>query len=86
MCPNAGNANVQTDTWQARYAAHARSRLNAMAPGANLTVADISSLISLCPFETLANETPSRFCGLFTLEDYVGYEYYGDLNKYYGTG
>lgn len=86
MCPNAGGSDDQTNAWQAVYAAPIAARLNAAAPGANLTLDDISSLVSLCPFETIAKETPSAFCGLFTLEDFQGFEYFGDLGKFYGTG
>ncbi|TDL30133.1 phosphoglycerate mutase-like protein [Rickenella mellea] len=86
MCPNAGSSTAQTNTWQVIYAAPAVARLNAAAPGANLTVTDITNLISLCPFETVAKEKPSAFCSLFTQEEFDGFEYFGDLGKYYGTG
>jgi len=42
--------------------------------------------MSLCPFETVAKETRSQFCDLFTREEFEAFEYYGDLNKYYGYG
>ncbi|KAL5487484.1 hypothetical protein ACEPAI_5592 [Sanghuangporus weigelae] len=86
MCPNAGSGDEQTDIWQEIYAVSAAGRLNRAAPGANLTVADITNLISLCAFDTLAKEEPSPFCDLFDSSDFNGFEYYGDLNKYYGTG
>ena len=86
MCPNAGDADSQQDAWQSIYAVAARDRLNSNAPDANLTLDDISNLISLCPFETVAKETPSAFCDLFSLDEFEGFEYFGDLNKFYGTG
>jgi hypothetical protein len=86
MCPNAGNGEQQKSQWQSVYAAPISAWLNEAAPGANLTGADISSLISLCPFETAAKNATSSFCDLFTLDDFRGYEYFGDLDKYYGTG
>ena len=86
MCPNAGSGDTQTDAWQSIYATPIQARLNVAAPGANLTLDDVSSLISLCPFETVAKEKPSPFCSLFSQSDFNGYEYFGDLNKFYGTG
>ena len=61
-------------------------RLNAAALGANLTGDDVTSIISLCAFDTVAKEKPSQFCNLFTQSDFDGFEYYMDLDKYYGTG
>ena len=86
MCPNAGNGDEQTDAWQAIYAVSAADRLNKAAPGANLTVADVTNLIALCAFDTVAKMRTSRFCDLFKKADFDGFEYYGDLDKYYGTG
>jgi Histidine phosphatase superfamily (branch 2) len=86
MCPNAGNSEIQKNQWQAVYAPPITARLNAAAPGANLTDTDISSLISLCPFETVAKGAHSPFCSLFTLDDFRAHEYLGDLDKYYHTG
>ncbi|THH02813.1 hypothetical protein EW145_g6696 [Phellinidium pouzarii] len=86
MCPNAGSGDAQTNAWQAVYATPIAARLNAVVPHANLTASDVSNLISLCSFDTLANEKPSPFCDLFSQTDFDGFEYFGDLNKYYGTG
>ena len=86
MCPNAGDADAYTDAWQAAFAAPIRDRLNTAAPGANLTLDDIPSLISLCAFHTVALSESSPWCPLFTQADFDAFEYYGDLNKFYGTG
>ncbi|KAF8575066.1 phosphoglycerate mutase-like protein [Ramaria rubella] len=86
MCDNAGDSVVQTDAWQNAFGPFIAQRLNKAAPGVNLTNADIPSLISLCAFETLAKETPSPWCGVFTQQDFENYEYFGDLDKYYKTG
>ena len=87
MCPNAaGSGLLQLATWQAIYAAAPQSRLNANAPGANLTETDVSALIALCGFEVVAKERSSPFCDLFTQEEFDGFEYFGDLGKFYGTG
>lgn len=42
--------------------------------------------MSLCPLETLAKGITSHFCDLFTEEEFEGYEYYQDLDKYYAYG
>jgi len=88
MCPSAGDADLQTSKWLSVYAAPITKFLNAGAPGANLTDTDTYSLISLCPFDTAAKETKSPFCNLFETEEtaFPGFEFSGDLDKYYGTG
>jgi len=86
MCPNAGSSDNETNIWTSIYGQPIADRLNSQAPGANLTAADISNLIPLCAFETVAKETPSPFCLLFSPEDFSQFEYFGDLDKYYGTG
>jgi Histidine phosphatase superfamily (branch 2) len=86
MCPNAGNADEQTHHWQSIFAQPIVHRLNQAAPGANLVDIDIPYLMSLCPFETVAKHTKSLFCNLFTQQEFEAFEYYGDLNKFYGFG
>lgn len=86
MCPNAGDSDVQTEIWQDTFAPPIVQRLKTAAPDASLINAHIPSLISLCAFDTLAKETPSPWCNVFDQDDYEGFEYYGDLDKYYNTG
>lgn len=86
MCPNAGSSDEQTDLWQSIFTPAIASRLNLAAPGANITGPDIPYLMSMCPFETVAENKTSRFCALFTKEEFEAFEYYGDLNKFYGFG
>ncbi|KAK4178174.1 putative 3-phytase A precursor [Triangularia setosa] len=64
------------------------ARINANLPGVNLTNEDIISLMDLCPFTTIASPTGvlSPFCGLFTEEEWMFYDYYESLGKYYGYG
>jgi hypothetical protein len=52
----------------------------------NLTSEDADSLISLCAFETVAKEEYSPFCDLFDDDDFEGFEYAVDLDKFYFTG
>lgn len=52
----------------------------------NLTTEDAQALIALCALETVAKEEYSRFCGLFSQEEFEGFEYALDLDKFYFTG
>jgi hypothetical protein len=74
MCPNAGSSDFQTDLWSSIYGP------------ANLTGQDISNLIPLCAFDTVATTALSPFCGIFTHAEFAQFEYWADLDKYYGTG
>ncbi|VDC02167.1 unnamed protein product [Peniophora sp. CBMAI 1063] len=56
------------------------------ASGANLSDSDTLNLMGMCPFDTLSTGVDSPFCDLFTAEEYASYEYYYDIDKYYGTG
>ncbi|VDC01405.1 unnamed protein product [Peniophora sp. CBMAI 1063] len=85
MCPNQVDGDEST-TWLGAFAPNITSRLNAAAPGANLSDSDTLNLMDMCPFDTLSKGVASPFCDLFTAEEYASYEYYYDLDKYYGTG
>lgn len=86
MCPNHKSADDILGKWRDIYATSIADRLNRAAPGAGLTVDDISRLMSLCAFETVAYEKESQFCGIFSIDEFHAYEYEGDLNKYYAYG
>ncbi|OAX37444.1 acid phosphatase [Rhizopogon vinicolor AM-OR11-026] len=86
QCPKVGTSDAQTDTWLDVFAPEIAHRLNKYAPGAHLKHKDIANLMSLCPFDTIAHERISPWCGLFTEEEWASYEYYGDLYDYYGNG
>jgi hypothetical protein len=86
MCPAAGDSSAQTAAWAALFAPPIAARLNALAPGAHLSAADVPPLLSLCAFDTVAAARASPWCGVFTKDEFAAYEYYGDLGKYYGTG
>lgn len=86
MCPAAGDSDEQTIAWQNTFSPAVIGRLTSAIPGANLTNADIPNLISLCAFDTLAKEKISPWCNVFDVSDYINFEYYCDLDKYYGTG
>jgi len=86
MCPNSGDAAAQKSEWLLVYGPPIAERLNSQAPGANLTAADVYSLLSLCPFESAFLNALSPFCTLFSDVEFEQFEYSGDLDKYYKTG
>ena len=85
-CPLSPTGLEQAHTWLSVFAPPIVARLAKDAPGAKLTNEDVHRLLALCPFETMANQRPSPFCGLFSDEEFRAMEYYGDLEKYYKTG
>jgi hypothetical protein len=86
MCPGAGSSGPQTNVWSAIYGAPIAARLNTQAPGAGFVAADISNLIPLCAFESVAEDMTSPFCALFASDEFAQFEYVADLDKFYGTG
>ncbi|PCH40718.1 phytase [Wolfiporia cocos MD-104 SS10] len=89
-CPalsSSSSPDAETAAWIATYTPNITAALNAGAPGADLDADDTQALISLCPFESVANEERSEWCDLFSnLSAFAGYEYWGDVDKYYNTG
>lgn len=86
MCPAAVNPKHEMKTFIDIAVKPIAARLNSVAPGANLSPQDVHAIMHLCPFETVAKETHSPFCSIFTKEDFEIYEYAGDLEKFYNTG
>ncbi|KAF8998849.1 histidine phosphatase superfamily [Cyathus striatus] len=90
ICTSTGSSDPQTNAWIDSFFFPLTKYLNTHAPGANLTTSDVYNLMSLCAFETLAKVTRSPFCALFgggaLGTGWVGFEYEGDLDKYYETG
>lgn len=81
-------ASAQT-TYLSTFAPPITARLNTALPHTNLTDADTISLMDLCPFETVASPggaTPAPFCHLFTPAEWLQYDYYQSLGKWYGYG
>jgi hypothetical protein len=50
----------------------------------NFTATDIIAMLQLCSYETQALGY-SAFCGLFSEEDFLNYEYYFDLVSLFQT-
>ncbi|KWU43068.1 acid phosphatase [Rhodotorula sp. JG-1b] len=85
-CDNAPDLSSYETAWLAHFAANATARLNAAAPGTNLTTADTLNLMELCGFDSEYYGTVSPWCGLFDSQEWKDLEYYFDLDKYYGNG
>ena len=65
--------------------ASTRSRLNGLVTGLNFTTADVVSMLQMCAYETVALGY-SKFCPLFTEDEFNKLEYYYDLMFYYSQG
>ncbi|ODQ67932.1 phosphoglycerate mutase-like protein, partial [Nadsonia fulvescens var. elongata DSM 6958] len=88
-CPNFHNykyypGRVKNAEWVDIYLTDAVLRLqNHLPEFKNLTNGDVYHMQNLCAFET-AFYGSSKFCGLFTDEEWAGYEYAADLIFYHG--
>jgi hypothetical protein len=84
QCPNsnlpvaAGGTNASAQ-WASVYLANATARIQSQITGFNWTVTDSYNAQSLCAYETVALGY-SAFCGLFTYEEWLGYEYSVDIS------
>ena len=78
-CPNSKNQiselgpEAQTN-WTQVYLKDAVKRLQKDIKGVQLDVADVFAMQQLCAYETIALGY-SAFCGLFTEEEWLGFEY-----------
>jgi hypothetical protein len=92
LCTNFENgfdstiANSAQAEWASIFTPHITARLNKNLPGANLTTAQTIDMMDLCPFNTVADVLGriSPFCNLFTQDEWMSYDYYQSLGKYYG--
>ncbi|KAF5534730.1 3-phytase A [Fusarium mexicanum] len=83
-----GDNSAQT-AWGNKFLPPIRDRLNRNLHRAKLSLQETIYLMDLCPFNTV--NTPdgvgqSRFCDLFSIEDWRSYDYYMTLGKYYEYG
>ncbi|KZF26967.1 phosphoglycerate mutase-like protein [Xylona heveae TC161] len=76
--PSLGGFNA-SDAWEAVYLQNATARLAALIEGYNWTLSDTYNAQSLCPYETVGLGY-SKFCDLFTLEEWQAFEYNDALN------
>jgi hypothetical protein len=83
-----GDNDAQT-AWGNKFLPPIRDRLNRDLKKAKLSLKETIYLMDLCPFNTV--NTPdgavqSRFCDLFSTEDWRSYNYWQTLGKYYKYG
>jgi len=89
-CPNAVDRTKAdrgvwyTRRWTAIYLEKAHRRLQNQFRGLNLTIGDVYTMQQLCPYETVALGY-SKFCELFTEEEWEGFNYAVDLGFWYGS-
>ncbi|KAI0734593.1 histidine phosphatase superfamily [Fomitopsis betulina] len=90
-CPNSNNAvagdlgGYASGNWSNVYLNDTVSRLQQYVTGINLTTSDLYAMQQMCAYETVALGY-SQFCGLFTEQEWRGFDYSIDLSFWYGNG
>ncbi|CAF2059459.1 unnamed protein product [Rotaria magnacalcarata] len=86
-CPNfdVSKGTRQADVWLKNYAVPIIARLNAKVPGFHFSAHDVMAMQELCGYETIIRGS-SLFCGIFTSEEWLSFEYYFDIKYYYELG
>ena len=77
------------DEFQEVFVPSITKRLNDNLQGAKLTDSETLDLMDLCPFNTVNTKDAkkqSKFCDLFSTDEWRTYNYYMTLDKYYGYG
>ncbi|RDB19457.1 3-phytase A [Hypsizygus marmoreus] len=89
-CPNA-NDKSKSDRglyyirkWADIYLKHAHARLRPLMKGFHLTIEDVYVMQQTCAYETVALGY-SRFCEVFTEEEWEGFNYALDLSFWYNS-
>ncbi|OJJ47355.1 hypothetical protein ASPZODRAFT_132351 [Penicilliopsis zonata CBS 506.65] len=92
-CTNFENSETgddATDTWAAVFVPPILARVEKNLPGMSFSTTDIIYLMDMCSFDTVARTADaselSPFCALFSEAEWVQYNYYQTLGKYYGYG
>ncbi|KAF8638870.1 hypothetical protein AX17_001926 [Amanita inopinata Kibby_2008] len=70
--------------WADRYLKGARERLQRQLHGIELSIEDVYTMQQLCAYETVAIGY-SKFCELFTVEEWEGFDYALDLSFWYNS-
>lgn len=86
--PASNLGNDKKEAWRKIWVTPITERLNKKLPGANLTLEETVFIMDLCPFNTVASSKAkhSKFCRLFSQDEWHGYDYYESLEKWYGYG
>ncbi|KAK1781977.1 histidine phosphatase superfamily [Copromyces sp. CBS 386.78] len=85
-CPNESQDSLGSearDIWVGNYLKDATERFSKLVTGYNWTVDDTYAAQTLCAYDTVANGY-SRFCSLFTYQEWIGFGYSHDL-QFYGN-
>ncbi|TCD62276.1 hypothetical protein EIP91_007115 [Steccherinum ochraceum] len=89
-CPNASSKKRASRSlhyvrqWADIYLANAHARLAPLMEGYDLSVEDVYTFQQMCAYETVAIGY-SSFCGLFTEEEWKGFDYSLDLFFWYDS-
>ncbi|KAH8827000.1 histidine phosphatase superfamily [Flagelloscypha sp. PMI_526] len=89
-CPNASikeksdRGKNMTEKWANIYLRDAEKRMEALLGGFDLTIEDIYEMQQMCAYETVALGY-SKFCELFTEEEWKGFDYALDLGFWYNN-
>ncbi|EMC97560.1 hypothetical protein BAUCODRAFT_138831 [Baudoinia panamericana UAMH 10762] len=88
LCPayvdNSGGAYATN--WSNIYVPPIVSRINSLFQGLNFTSSDVTLFPYLCGFETQITGRVSPWCGAFTEQEILHYEYAQDIRYWYGSG
>ncbi|KAL8277009.1 hypothetical protein RQP46_010543 [Phenoliferia psychrophenolica] len=85
-CPNSASSSAIETKWLNHFAPNITARINADAPGANVSNADTLNFMQLCGFDTEYAQDLSPWCGIFQPAEWSAFEYYYDLDKWAGNG
>jgi hypothetical protein len=87
-CTNFQNTfgNDAQTAWASVFTPGLIRRINKGLVGAHVNMEQTIHLMDMCPFETVASPigSISPFCRIFSHEDWLNYDYYQTLGKYYG--
>ncbi|EDR10844.1 phytase, partial [Laccaria bicolor S238N-H82] len=89
-CPNANDGSKSDrgrwylERWATLYLRDARRRLVTQLGGFDLTIEDVYTMQQMCAYETVALGY-SKFCELFTEEEWEGFNYGLDLTFWYNS-
>jgi len=89
-CPNAGDrtkgarGTAFVKEWTNIYLKGAQGRLQRQLDGYTFTIEDVYTMQQMCAYETVAIGF-SKFCGLFTEEEWEGFNYALDINFWYDS-
>lgn len=74
--------------WMAKFVPAISDRLTKKLSGSNLDAQSIVYLMDLCPFDTITdpNAKLSPFCQIFNQDEWLSYDYYQSLEKWYVYG